>query len=197
MFGTTIIYIAIYIIIMRRLRSNYFNTSTQMAQHANKVARYMVIYPFTYVICTLPIAACRMASMTGREIPFAYYIFAGAMITSNGWLDVLLYSLTRRVIVFSDAPPVEECGLETFGTGIGKDGFGNHVVIEGGCRLEEGRNTPNGVKQLESVKTNYKITTVTVESRRLPVADTERLRLPTHIGKEEDTGWDSASSSSA
>jgi len=28
-----------------------------MAQQANLAAKYMVIYPFAYVICTLPIAA--------------------------------------------------------------------------------------------------------------------------------------------
>jgi hypothetical protein len=36
------------------------------------------------------------------------------MITSNGWLDVLLYTLTRRIMIFSDEPPPENNGIDTF-----------------------------------------------------------------------------------
>jgi hypothetical protein len=38
------------------------------------------------------------------------------MITSNGWLDVLLYACTRRILIFSDEPPSDENGIDTFAT---------------------------------------------------------------------------------
>ena len=41
--------------------------------------------------------------MAGDEVTFAELCIAGAMITSNGWLDVLLYSLTRRALLFRPA----------------------------------------------------------------------------------------------
>jgi G protein-coupled glucose receptor regulating Gpa2 C-term len=74
----------------------------------------MAVYPLIYVICTLPLASARTAAMAGRNVPMSYLLFAGAMITSNGWLDCLLYALTRRILIFSDDPPSEDCGLETF-----------------------------------------------------------------------------------
>lgn len=41
----------------------------------------MVLYPVVYTICTLPLAAGRMAAMTGVIVPYAYYSLAGAAIT--------------------------------------------------------------------------------------------------------------------
>lgn len=61
----------------------------------------MIIFPVVYVCCTLPLAAGRMAAMTGMVIPYWWYCVAGAAITSNGWLDVMLYVMTRRVLVRS------------------------------------------------------------------------------------------------
>lgn len=57
---------------------------------------------------------------------------AGTMIACNGWLDVLLYASTRADIVFSEFPPGEETGLDTFAF-MGKGHrFGNTTVIEAG-----------------------------------------------------------------
>jgi hypothetical protein len=98
----------------------------------------MIIYPAIYVLCTLPLAAGRMASMTGHVIPYWYYCLAGAAITSCGWLDVLLYAFTRRVLVFSDAPPaIDECGLETFGIIHTPQGFWSiRTTVEGGVLVD-------------------------------------------------------------
>lgn len=85
-----------------------------MAKRARDVAKLMAAYPLIYVICTLPLASARTAAMAGNNVPIAWLLFAGAMITSNGWLDVGLYAVTRRILIFSDEPPSEECGIETF-----------------------------------------------------------------------------------
>lgn len=74
----------------------------------------MVVYPAVYVICTLPLASARMAAMTGEPPSLARLCLAGAMITSNGWLDVLLYTCTRRIMIFSDEPPSDQNGMDTF-----------------------------------------------------------------------------------
>jgi len=73
--------------------------------------------------------------MAGNTVSLGYFCFAGAMIACNGWLDVLLYSTTRRSIVFSgEAPPSQDTGLETFAfmrTPPNRK-FGNMVFVAGG-----------------------------------------------------------------
>jgi hypothetical protein len=76
----------------------------------------MVVYPLVYVVCTIPLASARMAAMTGSPPSLARLCLSGAMITSNGWLDVLLYTVTRRIMIFSDEPPADDNGFDTFST---------------------------------------------------------------------------------
>lgn len=59
----------------------------------------MVYYPAAYVLLTLPIALGRMLSMTGRKLPDAFFVAGGTLLTSCGWVDALLYTLTRRILV--------------------------------------------------------------------------------------------------
>ena len=103
----------------------------------------MIIYPTIYVLCTLPLAAGRMAAMTGRAIPYWYYCLAGAAITSCGWLDVLLYACTRRVLIFSDRPPpLDDFGLDTFGILHSPNQFWSvETVIEGGVLVDPTKST--------------------------------------------------------
>lgn len=130
MFGTIVIYALIYIFINTRLPL----TTTDGSQPAatKRAAKHMIIYPVVYVACTLPLAGGRMAAMTGMHIPFWYYCVAGSAITSCGWLDVLLYTLTRRAFIFSKEPPSKDClGLHTFGWYNGSSFYGTTTTIEG------------------------------------------------------------------
>lgn len=60
------------------------------------------MYPAVYVILTLPIAVGRMVTMAGVEMPDLFFCIAGSFLTSCGWIDALLYALTRRVLVGGD-----------------------------------------------------------------------------------------------
>ncbi|KAF2467210.1 integral membrane protein-like protein [Lindgomyces ingoldianus] len=111
-FGNVIIYAVIYAMLLQRIRSGYY--TAMEAERVKAISNLMVVYPIVYVICTLPLASARMASMSGHPPSLARLCLAGAMITSNGWLDVLLYTLTRRIMVFSDEPPADDNGLDTF-----------------------------------------------------------------------------------
>lgn len=93
-----------------------------------------LLYPLIYVVCTLPLAAGRLASMAGNEVSLSYFCFAGAAIACNGWLDVALYTYTRRAIVFADGPPTQDTGINTFAfmrTPPTRK-FGNVVIVSGG-----------------------------------------------------------------
>jgi hypothetical protein len=82
--------------------------------------------------------------MAGAEVPVVYFCVAGALITSNGWLDVLLWGVTRHRLLFgADGVDKEDSGLDTFAfpfvrTPAGRR-WGNIVWVEGG-----GGNTGNG-----------------------------------------------------
>jgi hypothetical protein len=111
-FGNVLIYALIYTILSFRIRSGYY--TTEEAKRVRSIANLMVVYPLVYVVCTIPLASARMASMSGNPPSLARLCLSGAMITSNGWLDVLLYTCTRRIMIFSDEPPPDEDGMDTF-----------------------------------------------------------------------------------
>jgi hypothetical protein len=98
----------------------------------------MIIYLAIYVLCTLPLAAGRMVAMTGQVIPYWYYCIVGAAVTSCSWLDVLIYAFNRRVLIFSDAPPlVDKCGIDTFGIFHSPEDFWNVMTaIKGGVLVD-------------------------------------------------------------
>ncbi|EFQ28942.1 integral membrane protein [Colletotrichum graminicola] len=92
-----------------------------------------LIYPIIYILCTAPLALGRVITMAGKEVSLDYFCLAGAMIASNGWLDVLLFSTTRHVIIFNASPGYEETGLDTFAfmrTPANRR-FGNMVWVQG------------------------------------------------------------------
>jgi hypothetical protein len=109
-FGNVIIYLTIYTILLTRIRSGYYTVDE--AKRVKSISNLMVVYPLVYV----PLASARMASMSGNPPSLARLCLSGAMITSNGWLDVLLYTVTRRIMIFSDEPPPDNNGFETFST---------------------------------------------------------------------------------
>jgi hypothetical protein len=113
-FGNVLIYLTTYTILLTRIHSGYY-TSVE-AKRVKSIANLMVVYPLVYVVCTIPLASARMAAMSGSPPSLARLCLSGAMITSNGWLDVLLYTLTRRIMIFSDEPPPDDNGIDTFST---------------------------------------------------------------------------------
>lgn len=112
-----------------------------------------LLYPFIYVVCTTPLAAGRVAAMTGASPSLAYFCLSGAMIACNGWLDVLLYASTRRSILFSDAPPSQDTGIETFAfMRTEARRFGNVVFVSGGANTGRPSEELNDANHLRGKK---------------------------------------------
>ncbi|GMF77074.1 unnamed protein product [Aspergillus oryzae] len=84
------------------------NTSAGSAKKSLKRLRrvigYMIIYPVAYIVLSLPLAAGRMATAQGQTPSIAFFCVAGAVITSSGLVDVLLYTLTRRNLILESEP---------------------------------------------------------------------------------------------
>lgn len=94
-FGTLGIYGHVFIHLRGRIRSIINNDTSKLT----RATKFMVMYPLVYVILTLPIAVGRMVAMTGQAMPDTFFVVAGCLLTSCGWIDALLYALTRRVLV--------------------------------------------------------------------------------------------------
>ncbi|KAL7755728.1 hypothetical protein ACKLNR_014255 [Fusarium oxysporum f. sp. zingiberi] len=138
-FGTTsILYTIIFLFIRRQARSastseNDDSDTTQLQLNRNSA---FLIYPVIYVLCTLPLATGRIATMAGVHVPNGYFCFAGAMIACNGLFDCLLFGTTRNAILFAPRDEIDilDVGLHTFAfmkTSANRP-FGNIISIEGG-----------------------------------------------------------------
>ncbi|PQE32053.1 integral membrane protein [Rutstroemia sp. NJR-2017a WRK4] len=139
MFSTILIYTFIFIFL--RTKSRQPGAHADILHGAQPL---MILYPLIYTICTIPLAAGRIASLAGAEVTLGYFCVAGSMIACNGWLDVLLYASTRADIVFSEFPPSEDTGLETFAF-MGKGHMlGTTTVIQAGGPESRGRLSSTG-----------------------------------------------------
>lgn len=140
MFGTILIYACIFISLHRQSRTS---PSRLKPADVHSAQPLMILYPLIYTICTIPLAAGRIATLAGTEVSLGYFCVAGSMIACNGWLDVLLYASTRADIVFSEFAPGEETGLETFAF-MGKGhSLGTTTTIEAGV-LKSAKMKGNG-----------------------------------------------------
>ena len=144
-FGTVLIYIVTFFMLRRKTKKLFANAARggnvpNMAtvQAVNRITMLMVLYPCVYVILTLPLSAGRMWSMAHNGKPYsnAYASCAGAMITSCGWVDTLLYTLTRRRLLKDTMP--QNSSRRTRGSDWDKD-LGSQgithtrtVTVEGG-----------------------------------------------------------------
>jgi hypothetical protein len=97
-FGTMAIYAHLFFHLRGRIRSVVANNTSKLS----RATKFMVLYPTVYVILTLPLAIGRMVVMTGHDMPDVFFVIAGCLLTSCGWVDALLYALTRRVLVSGD-----------------------------------------------------------------------------------------------
>ena len=113
-FCIVVLYTLMFVVLWRRIRG-FFYVSSDNQQRAESAARTVIAYPIIYVVCTLPAVVARLRIMTGHKAGFEEFTFVGVMMTSNGWLDVLLYVITRRSLIFGPAIQNQEAhGLDTF-----------------------------------------------------------------------------------
>ncbi|KAF5000337.1 hypothetical protein FDECE_11236 [Fusarium decemcellulare] len=154
---TSILYTIIFFSIRRQARSGGCDSNRDDGDNPQlQLSRNpaFLIYPVIYVLCTLPLAMGRIATMAGVDVPNGYFCFAGAMIASNGSFDCLLFGTTRNVIIFASKHEVDssDIGLGTFAflQTPGHRRFGNSISIQGGRQLGEENVTTGGWWRLPS-----------------------------------------------
>ncbi|PWY69502.1 integral membrane protein [Aspergillus heteromorphus CBS 117.55] len=105
-FGTVCLYAVMWFQLRHRIEQSAIlgPSHTESLKRLRRVIGYMVIYPIAYIVLSLPLAAGRMATAQGDSPNVAYFCVAGAMITSSGLVDALLYTLTRRNLILESEP---------------------------------------------------------------------------------------------
>ncbi|GAB7354634.1 hypothetical protein MBLNU459_g5069t1 [Dothideomycetes sp. NU459] len=126
-FGIIILYAAIFLHLKQAVRRIMPTLQAQSSAYAqvDRAAKLMILYPLFYILLTLPLSAGRMWSMAhhGASLPNAFQCVAGAMIASCGWVDALLYTLTRKTLILGNSP-------RTHGSSHGlEDGKSSNVPV--------------------------------------------------------------------
>ncbi|KAJ4184158.1 hypothetical protein NW755_009164 [Fusarium falciforme] len=132
---TSVLYIAIYISLRRQAKETAEKDGSNNTRVKFNHNPAFLVYPLIYVMCTLPLALGRIATMAGAHVPMGYYCFAGTLIASNGSFDCLLFGTTRHAIVFGskDDVDIEDTGLETLAfMRTPANRYGNTIWIQGG-----------------------------------------------------------------
>ncbi|KAI0852845.1 G protein-coupled glucose receptor regulating Gpa2-domain-containing protein [Daldinia vernicosa] len=101
-FGSILVYATGFYYLFRAKRSDKIIVPARSAETMRKARTAMLAYAMVYTILSLPLAAGRMASMSNNELSDEYYLFAGALFTCSGWVDTLLYTFTRRALLFDE-----------------------------------------------------------------------------------------------
>ena len=65
----------------------------------NTVSTTLLIYPILYMILTLPISISRISEFRGQELGLTFAYFGAALFECTGFINVLLYTSTRKGLV--------------------------------------------------------------------------------------------------
>ncbi|KAL4779045.1 G protein-coupled glucose receptor regulating Gpa2-domain-containing protein [Aspergillus varians] len=125
-FGTVVIYAILWFQLRRRIKQSAILGSSHIEslKRLRRVVGYMIIYPIAYLVLSLPLAAGRMATAQGNTPSTVYFCIAGALITSSGLVDVLLYTLTRKSLILESEPSADR-SYNKFPTGQNR---GHHLT---------------------------------------------------------------------
>ena len=107
-FGSQAITVFIYAHIFINLRgqikeSDTFLTATPRSiKETRDVLRNLVLFPLVYLVMTLPLLVAMLMALDGQYVPLNFELVAGVLISCTGWIDCLLYTLTRKKLFFGD-----------------------------------------------------------------------------------------------
>jgi hypothetical protein len=65
----------------------------------NRMTRTLLFYPIIYICLTLPLAISRISEFAGKDVPFTTVYICVSLYSCSGWVNVLLYTATRKGII--------------------------------------------------------------------------------------------------
>lgn len=120
-FGTIVVYLMTYYSLRKQTRGLYVDGQlpgpmAETIKSVNRITMLMTIYPMVYILMTLPLSAGRMWTMNhhGHPTSDAFSCVAGALLTSCGWVDSLLYALSRKRLLKHTMPDASSRRTDDF-----------------------------------------------------------------------------------
>jgi hypothetical protein len=126
-FGLIVLYVVTFIHLRKKTRSMFSAENSVANQKSidavNRITTLMMLYPLVYVVLTLPLSAARMWSMArnGQSPGNVTNCVTGALLASCGWVDCLLYTLTRERLLDQTMNKARGTGTGTGSGGTGTD----------------------------------------------------------------------------
>ena len=106
------------------------------------------------------------------------------MIVSNGFFDALLYTFTRRGLIFTDAPPPEDCGLDTFAA-FKRHSWGTSTTISSDSRGSKHLGSTDEASRSTGVKT---VTVIEVSSISMDMESGLKNMSKESVGYDSESG---------
>ncbi len=134
--GIVALYGTLLVLLYLRKRKGKFNAAR--ADQAAIATKKLVVYPAILVLCTLPLVSFRAAILVGHKPTYMQLGIAAIVATSNGWLSVLLFFLTRRLHLLGASRLLDsDDDLDSFQlwtTGRAVRRYGTTTICEAGQR---------------------------------------------------------------
>lgn len=189
-FGLVIIYFLTFFSLRRQTTRMFADASSvgsvpnqRTVKAVNRITKLMMLYPMVYVVLTLPLSSVRMWSMAhgGQSVSDITSCTVGALLASCGWVDSLLYTLTRKRLLQETMGGATRSG-GTFGDNENKSSGGrgtqNSIVqtTTWTVRNESVSNThPQQAKEMEIPRTD---SVRRLKSRSVGISENSIERTP-------------------
>ncbi|KAI0841144.1 G protein-coupled glucose receptor regulating Gpa2-domain-containing protein [Hypoxylon sp. FL0890] len=152
-FGCILIYAVGFYYLFRAKRTEA-SIPGRSIEGLRKARSAMLAYAIVYTILSLPLAAGRMAAMSNNDLSDTYYLFAGAVFTCSGWVDTILYTITRRALLFDELNVYNQRPRPNIGNGHlhGKDAGFQRQSSTDSILAPNGFGSIGGIKMERTVK---------------------------------------------
>jgi len=99
-FCTLVVYTGLIVrLLLQRSRIRREISSTRTSRSIKRAAYYMAVYPAVSLVLWMPSAVARMLLYAGHGVPQMVLLVGGILVTCCGWVNALVYIITRRVFV--------------------------------------------------------------------------------------------------
>ncbi|KAF2229863.1 hypothetical protein EV356DRAFT_455041, partial [Viridothelium virens] len=107
-FGTQTLTILIYTHIFFNLRTQVnhsdarFAATSRSERGTHDALRNLAVFPIIFLATSLPLCIAMTMGVAKQYVPLTFEIVAGIMVSWSGWIDCILYTLTRKKLFFGD-----------------------------------------------------------------------------------------------